>query len=138
MLVTLENNWERWMDMVQSGDASKSKVKTKFTSTETEETASAFTNWTNDGMRKFNGYCDTIQSLHKFRKPVDKKFMDWWNGEAASNKKKPKRKASSGLVQARNSLFNDDDHVDESENDERNPFDGIDMSDDESSNDEEA
>ena len=121
LLVTLENNWDRWTDMVKTGNDKKSKIPTKYTSkrrpkkhsTDENDSVSSDTSrstcgWKDEGLERFNQFVEMLMAKRPHRKPLEVKYMEAWNKEfekeITSNKRKRASKAA-GIIQARNTLF---------------------------------
>ena len=136
MLVSLQNNWDRWSDLANSAN-NKSAIKPIFTSAGNgdpgDDVSSSipakFSGWNNKGMEQFNKYVVLLKKTKRYRVSLEKNYLELWQKMAAKNAKpkKKKRRREDDQVQAENNLFGSDNGGalnDAGVEDAGNPFEG--------------
>lgn len=92
--LVLENNWERWLDMIQNNKSKVSEVKAKYT-TMKEKNLSA--RWSNEGIDRFNALCHAI--VEERRTEGFKRFEEYYLKHCQEKYKKMKGGSGKNIVE---------------------------------------
>ena len=136
VLLTLENNWERWMDMNNKAKnaytastrgqstAIDSNVMPKYTYINkrrtdvsiSEKAPANWRGWSNEGILRFNDLCKSVKENRKEFQTVDKDILAEIEPEENQQRPKKRRKTLTPVVQA--FVDSDDDKCDNNNDDD--------------------
>ena len=124
MLVSLENQWDRWTNMYTSGETRKSNVSAPYTSvdtmgsTTTRQPCRKFCGWNQMGMETFNYYLEKVKESRKLRTEIEEQWKLCWNNDvdqfqANKRRKLAQLKVTPMVVRANHDLYTIEDECED-------------------------